>query len=103
QLLQWAAGVEGQHIDARRHQLTRHAIAELDDGVDHLPFAGLEDALLLADVDEGLHFLFRHLLRLLVALVLALQALGAAAQRKKHGPEDVVKEARDGNEKTKNR
>ena len=48
-------GVEGQHVDARRHELARHAVAEVDDRLEQLALRRLEDSLLFADVDVGLH------------------------------------------------
>ena len=68
------ARVERQDVDARRHQLARHAVAEIDDRLSHFPFARLEDALFLADVDVRLHLFVGDLLRLGLELFLLLQA-----------------------------
>src|ERR1043165_7955565 len=77
------AGVEGDDVDARRHELVRQPVAELDDGLHHLPLRALEDALLFADVDERLHFLLGDFLFFLVVVevALALEAREEAPQR----------------------
>ena len=43
---------QGDHRDARDHDLVDALVAELDDRVDHLLLLGLEDALLAALLDD---------------------------------------------------
>ena len=47
-----ALGGQGDHRDARDHDLVDALVAELDDRVDHLLLLGLEDALLAAALDD---------------------------------------------------
>src|ERR1044071_4391604 len=49
------AHVQRDHLQARAHDFADQRIAELDDRLDHLAFALFDDALFLADVDEGLN------------------------------------------------
>ena len=91
QVIERSARVERQHVNARRHQFAREAVAEFYDRMDHLPFAGLEDPLVLADVNEGLHFFFGHLFRFGLLLLLLIESRENPAQWKEHRPEQVVK------------
>src|SRR5581483_7106097 len=93
-LIERLARVERLHVDARRHQLLRHAIAEVDDRLQQLPFGCLENALFLANVDVGLHFFVRDLFVIVFVghVALLLDAVEKLAQRKEHRPEDVIEE-----------
>src|SRR3954453_819746 len=84
--------VECLHVDARRHQLLRHTIAEVDDRLQQLPFRGLEDSFFLADVDVRLQLFVGDFFVVLFFrdFALALQALEELPQRREHRPERVV-------------
>ena len=50
--------VDAEEIDAGRHDVGGVHVLEIDDGLDHGQFVGVEDALLAGDVEDGLEFLF---------------------------------------------
>ncbi len=57
-ILRGIGEIEAEEIDARRHDVGGVEILEIDDGLDHREFVGVEDALLAGDVEDGFEFLF---------------------------------------------
>ena len=51
-LAQQLSALDDQHVGARHHDLAHHGVAELEDRVDHLPLAGLDDRVLAGQVDQ---------------------------------------------------
>jgi hypothetical protein len=50
--------VDAEEIDAGGHDVGGVEVLEVDDGLDHGQFVGVEDALLAGDVQDGLELLF---------------------------------------------
>ena len=46
------AALDPDHVGARHHDLAGEGVAELEDGVDHLPLAALDHLALLGQVDQ---------------------------------------------------
>src|SRR3954447_5964120 len=95
QFIERMRGVERQHVDAWRHQLAGHAVAEIDDGLDHLAFRAFEDSFLFANVDVRLHFFVGDFFVLVRFLFLPIEAVEHAAHREEHGPEEDVEKMRE--------
>ena len=50
--------VDADEVDARGHDVGGAEVLEVDDGLDHGEFVGVEDAFLAGDVEDGFEFLF---------------------------------------------
>ena len=81
--------VDGHHVGARHHDLARDRVAQLEDGVDHLPLVGLDDRGLGGQVEQ----VAQLGLGLERAVAVALAGSHRVAERDEHPrdrPEDAA-------------
>ena len=57
-VVEGGVGLDGDHVDARHHDLADGGVGELEDVVDHLALVFFEHALLLADLDQQAQLVF---------------------------------------------